>query len=314
MYAYNDGTTVNIDNSWLYSSGPVSHGLYASGHATIVGRNIQHFSGGMRSSSFAGDSPAGYVYIYDSVAHTAGIGSATFYALGTVYGENIVSLSENAPVVFMDGPQNATLVDCQGTAGLLGGLVIFSSQARTSGSQIKLIDSKIMTLGSVPGLWFGNVIANVFIKNTEIITPTNVLIVANYSQITQDFNVYGGYSDNPGMSPAQVYAEVEESSLTGDLVAYNGSLISFALDSHSTWTGAAYTAAGIGSVDVALSADSTWTLTNTSTIQNLTSADVSLSNINSGGFQLYYNASLSTSLGGKVIPLAGGGAATPIIP
>ena len=39
---------------------------------------------------------------------------------------------------------------------------------------------------------------------------------------------------------------VSESSLTGDLVPYNGSTISFALQEHSAWTGAAY--AGYGAV------------------------------------------------------------------
>ncbi|KAI0133483.1 hypothetical protein BJ170DRAFT_164081 [Xylariales sp. AK1849] len=313
VYSYGNGTVVNVDHAWLYSSGPVSHGLYASGGGTIIGKNIEHFSGGKRSSSFSGDSPAGTVYVYDSHAHSQGVGSATFYALGTIYAENVVSLAENAPVVFMDGIQNATLVNCDATAGLLGGVAIFSSQIRESGGKLELIDSKITTVGDIiPGLWFGNTIIDVYINSSQIIAPSNVLIVANYSQITQDFNHYAGYEENSNLQPAEVYATVYESALAGDLVAYNGSYISLALDSYSAWEGAAYAGYGIGLIDVTLSANSNWTLTNNTTIQKLTAADANLTNIDSGGYTLYYNSSVNSWLEGNTVSLAGGGSATPI--
>ncbi|KAI4592351.1 hypothetical protein KJ359_011291 [Pestalotiopsis sp. 9143b] len=312
VYSYGSDTVVTVENSWLYSSGPVSHGMYASGNGTVVGHNLQHYSGGYRSSSFSGDNPAGYVYVYDSVAHAAGIGSATYYALGTIYAENVVSVSEQGPVVFMDGVQTATLVNCDATAGLLGGVALFSSQTRLAGGRLELVDSKITTVGDdVPGLWFGNTIVDVVINSSQVISPSGVLIVANYSAITQDFDYYGGYADNNNLLPAEVSAVVSESSLSGDLVAYNGSSISFSLTEHSAWSGAAYSGYGVGLIDVGLSADSNWTLTADSTVQNLTDADASLGNIDSAGFTLYYNASLNEWLGGETVALAGGGSATP---
>ncbi|KAJ5192288.1 hypothetical protein N7449_008430 [Penicillium cf. viridicatum] len=36
IYTYCTDTTVSITNSWLYSSGPVSNGLYTSGNGTII--------------------------------------------------------------------------------------------------------------------------------------------------------------------------------------------------------------------------------------------------------------------------------------
>ncbi|KAI1866827.1 uncharacterized protein JN550_007374 [Neoarthrinium moseri] len=312
VYSYGTGSVVHINDSWLYSSGPVSHGLYASGNGTIVGRNLKVYSGGTRSSSFSGDSPAGYIYVYDSVAHAKGVGSATFYALGTVHAQDVVSISEHGPVVFMDGAQNATLVNCDATAGLLGGVALFSSSDRQSGAKLNLINSKITTLGDIPGLWFGNTIVDVLINSCQIVAPSNVLIVANYSQITQDFDYYAGFEANSDLLPAEVYAEVHESALSGDLVPYNGSYISFSLNSHSTWSGAAYSGFGVGLIDVALSANSNWTLTANSTVQNLTDADTTLSNIESCGYTLYYNSTLNEWLGGQTVLLAGGGSATPV--
>lgn len=124
VFAYGARTVVHVSDTDLYSSGPVSHGLYAAGNGTIVASNIRHYSGGNRCSSFSGDNPAGVVNVSDSVAHTAGVGSALFYALGTVKGVNVLGLTERAPALFSDGPQTAEFEDVDFTAGLLAGTVM----------------------------------------------------------------------------------------------------------------------------------------------------------------------------------------------
>jgi len=315
IYAYGTNTTVYVDNAWLYSSGPVSHGVYASGNATAYVSHVHHFSGGKRSSSFSGDSPGGYLHISDSYAHSTGIGSATFYALGGIYADNVIAISENGPTVFMDGKQTAELTNCETTASLLGGVAIFSSQTRSSGAVLKITNSKMTSTGStMPGLWFGNTIIDVQITASEIITASGILVVANYSQITQDFDYYASYLDNPGLLPAEVDVKVAESSLTGDLVPYNGSYISWSLESYSEWKGTAYSGYGDSFVDVYLDRTSTWTLTNTTTVQNFTDKDATLQNVDSGGFDLIYNSSalLNGWLKGNTIPLIGGGLLKPM--
>jgi hypothetical protein len=315
IYVYGSGSVVYVNNSWLYSSGPVSHGIYAAGNGTAYVSNVQHFSGGKRSSAFSGDSPAGYIHVSNSVAHTTGIGSATFYALGEIYANNVMAVSENGPTVFMDGTQKAYLTNCETTAGLLGGVVIFSSMFRTSGAILSLESSKITTLGAtMPGLWFGNTIIDVYLYDTELVTASGILVVANYSQITQDFDYYASYVDNPNLLPAKVSVKIKESTLVGDLVAYNSSEISWSLGSHSSWTGGAYSGFGKAYFDVYLDRTSKWTLTRTTTLQNFTNEDVTLSNINSQGFDVYYTASAvgNEYLGGKTIALAGGGKAIPV--
>ena len=166
IYSYGNNTYVSISDSSLYSSGPVSHGLYAAGYGTIVGRNLEHYSGAYRSSSFAGDSPQGYVYVYDSVAHTAGIGSAIIYGQGTAYAENIVGYAERAPVAFLDTAQ-IDIYDSDLTAGLLAGAVVFSSGTRGSGSEINFTNSRLTVLPeAAAALWFGNVIASSHLTST----------------------------------------------------------------------------------------------------------------------------------------------------
>ncbi|KAJ5266559.1 hypothetical protein N7478_009367 [Penicillium angulare] len=281
-------TVVEVNNSWLYSSGPVSHGLYASGYGTIIGRNIQVYSGGKRSSSFSGDSPIGHVYVYDSIAHAAGVGSAIFYALGDIYGENVLGLSEMGPVVFSDGGNTINLVDCDCTAGLLGGVAMFSDAERQSGATLSFTNTKFITTGTeMPGLWFGNVIADVTLSNSQLVTNSGILVVANYSAITQSFDYYAGYSDNSNLLPAEVTVSVTESDLTGDLVAYNGSYISWSLGEYSSWKGAAYSGYGKAVFDVSLDATSQWTLKRNTYVRNFTDSLSGLGNIESQGHTLY---------------------------
>lgn len=303
---------MNVNNAWLYSSGPVSHGLYGSGNGTIIGRNIHHYSGGMRSSSFSGDTPAAYIQIYDSFAHTSGIGSASYYVLGEFYVENCVTFTENAPTIFMDGAQSITLVNTDSTAGLLGGVVSFSSQTRLAGAEINFVDSSLHLLNDTPAFWFGNIIATLTLNNTVVVdNPSDVLVVANYSQMTQDFNGYYGYDANSGLQPAIATVITSESNLKGDLVTYNGSAIALSLDSYSTWSGGAYSGFGEGSINITLSANSNWTLTKDSKVLELVDADTTLSNIISAGFTLYYDSVSNDWLQGQTVQLAGGGSAVP---
>jgi hypothetical protein len=315
IYAFGTGTTAYVSNSDLYSSGPTAHGLYAAGNATIYGYNVRHFSGGNRCSSFAGDSPGGYVHVYDSIAHTTGIGSAIFYALGQVYGTDIVGWAENAPTLFMDGNQLAVFNNADLTAGLLAGTVMFSSTVRQSNASLSFTNSRLTTTGKeMPGLWFGNVIASASLYATEITTVSGILVAANYSQVTQEFDYFAGYADNNDLAPAIVTISVAESTLKGDLVAYNGSSISWILSNHSSWTGAAYSGYGTAEFAVSLDKTSAWTLTRDTKVQNFTNEDSSMKNVKSGGFTISYNSSSVANkwLKGAMYKLSDGGFVKPM--
>lgn len=314
IYAYGSETVVHVDGAWLYSSGPAAHGLYASGNGTIIATGVRHYSGGNRCSSFAGDSPAGYVTVEDSVAHTAGIGSGIFYALGEIVATNVTGWAENSPILFMDGEQTATISDSTLYAGLLAGFVVFSSSERYSGASLSISSSTVELLDEeIPALWFGNVIATAILDDVTITTESGILVVANYSQVTQDFDYYAGYSDNNALSPAEAYITVSDSSLVGDLVAYNESLISWSLTDSSSWTGTAYSGYGTYYIGVSLDSTSTWTLTADTCVYNLTDTDTTCSNIESGGYTLTYDKSSSANswLDEKTISLSGGGSLVP---
>lgn len=189
IYVYGTDTVVYAGNLWLYSSGPVSHGLYAAGNGTIYATNIEHYSGAYRSSAFSGDSPAGFVHVSDSIAHTDGHGSAICYALGLCNITNVIGHASNAPVMFMDADQEGIWTNCDLTAGDLAGMVFFGSGDRESGAELTLDHSKLTVLGdTMASLWFGNTIATVTIKSSVFNNfASDIFVISNMSQVTQDF-------------------------------------------------------------------------------------------------------------------------------
>ncbi|KAJ5856954.1 hypothetical protein N7455_007848 [Penicillium solitum] len=101
-------TGYSNNQNWMsfYGFGPainVVNGPYASGNGTIIAHNVAHNSGSERSSSFLGNFLKDDIYSYDSVAHSVGIGSATYYALETIEENNALRDWEYGPVVFSAG-------------------------------------------------------------------------------------------------------------------------------------------------------------------------------------------------------------------
>ncbi|CAF1433085.1 unnamed protein product [Adineta ricciae] len=314
VYSYGNGSYVYVENSVLYSSGPAAHGLYAGGYGTIVGNYINHYSGGNRCSSFSGDLPASYVAVFNSIAHTSGIGSAIFYALGTITAANVTGHAKRSPTLFSDGPSISTFINCHLTAGLLGGTVIHSIKIRQKGAMVSFINSKLTTLGNtMPALWFGNIIAIAYLYKTVINTTSGILVTANYSQITQEFNYYAGYADNSNLLPAIVTVTVVQCNLNGSLIAYNGSSISWILTQYSNWSGDAYSGYEQLFISVSLDLTSTWTLTGNTALQNISSAVVNLTNIISNGYNITYDSSSTANdwLNESIMSLIGGGQLVP---
>ncbi|KAJ2896553.1 hypothetical protein MKZ38_005439 [Zalerion maritima] len=314
VYSYGTGTVVTIANSWLYSSGPASHGIYASGNGTAYVENVKGFSGGMRSSIYSGDSPAGYIHVRDSTGHTQGVGSACFYALGLIDAENVECDTEKAPTLFMDSDQNATLVGVSARAGMLASTVMFSSATRMEGAVLNLVDTRLESTGDdMPGLWFGNVVAQATIVGSDIVTKSGVLVVANTSQVTQEFDHFAGYEENASIQPAIVDVWVGESVLRGDLAAYNGSVVNWNLGNYSTWLGKAYYGYGTAGFNVTLDRTASWNLTGDTEVQVFWDEDCTLGNVYGGGFNIMYNQSAEGNawLGGSTKELGGGGSLMP---
>ncbi|PYH67655.1 uncharacterized protein BO88DRAFT_426879 [Aspergillus vadensis CBS 113365] len=317
VYTYGTGSVTYADNTWLYSSGPVSHGFYAAGNGTIYAKDVQVYSGGTRCSAFSGDYPAGYIHAENAVIHTDGVGSAICFLQGLCNMTNVVGYAAKSPAMISDG----ALSDVMGiwknsdlTAGLLGGIVMISDSTIRNGTTVVLDNTRLTVLGEEnPGLWFGNINATVDLIAASINTSSGILAVSNYSFLTQDFDYYAGYEENNNLSPAQATINVKDSTLSGSLVAYNESSISFNLQSFSHWNGMAKVGLGSAYLSVSLDNTSTWTLTGDSVLQSFANSNSTLANVFSNGFDILYDSDslVNAAWKGETYELQGGGKLRP---
>ncbi|OJJ65516.1 hypothetical protein ASPBRDRAFT_139873 [Aspergillus brasiliensis CBS 101740] len=313
VYTYGTGSVTYAKNTWLYSSGPVSHGFYAAGNGTVYAKDVQVYSGGTRCSAFSGDYPAGYIHVENAIVRTEGVGSAICFLQGLCNMTNVVGYAAKSPAMISDGALSdvtGILKNSDLTAGLLGGIVMISDSTIRNGTSVILDNTRLTVLGDGnPGLWFGNIIATVDLIATCINTTSGIFAVSNYSYLTQDFDYYAGFEENNNLSPAQATINVRESTISGELVAYNKSSIILNLERYSHWTGMAKVGYGDAYLSVSLDDTSTWSLTGNSVLQSFISSNGTLSNIFSNGFDIVYD---SGSLGndawrGKTYELQGGG-------
>lgn len=106
--------------------------------------------------------------------------------------------------------------------------------------------------------------------------------------------------------------------LSGDIQlladAETPAALSLTLQNGASFTGTIH-ADNADAVDVSLDAASSWTLTGETTVSALTAPDTSFSGIQSGGFNIYYNAELEANawLQSQAYLLPGGGCLTPLI-
>jgi hypothetical protein len=95
---------------------------------------------------------------------------------------NVIGHASRPPAMFSNGPQHGIWTNCDLTAGLLGGSVMFSSQVKRYGASVTLNHTKLTTLGkTMPGLWFGDLGVEAYVVSSQINTTSCILVVANYS-------------------------------------------------------------------------------------------------------------------------------------
>lgn len=313
------GSLVTITGSTLYGTGPVGHSLMSASGGTIVANTITQFTNGWLSSAFV-TGTGGSTIVTDALVHTVGQGSPVWLAVGgngRLHGERIHGNSNSSPIAIVDGSHDLFLSDSVITGTGIGGIVITDSAEVSSSATVTLNNTWLAVAGpSTPAIWAGNSRAFFTIYNSRVTTESGVLVMANQSLLDPTYTNYGGSLPMGSLSPGFINVDVSYSSLRGDLVAYMGGHIVWALHTASIWTGGTYPVNMMNvtsSVDVVISQDSEWRLTHKSRVQNLFSDDTSLSNIASNGFNITYqlDAPLNSWLGGRTIPLQGGGFAAP---
>lgn len=319
VWASGVNTTVHVTDVLIENTNSeIAFGLVAEQEAVIFA-DLVEYSSDASSSTCAFVADGGEITIHDSVAHSRGDYSTIFCSLGggdslgQIHSQEVIGVSEKGLGVLLSG--NTYLAAFTNTTLIADGPTIASARIGSgllSDTVLRVTSSSLTATNSLyPVLSFLMKDIDAIFYRTELIPSASNLLL--HAACNAD--------PSEGLcQPFRAMVLVSESTIVGDIRAWDPSYLTWKLSSYTTWTGAVVsnTTTGIyGSspVDIRVDNTSRWNVTKESWVQSLASAQGDLANIAVAepGVVVHYNAShvLNAYLEGKTIELYGGGLAQP---
>lgn len=293
--AAGDGTTVNISDTVITTTGDGSGGIMTTGGGITNATNLTVTTSGRSSATIRTDRGGGTVNVDGGTYTSNGLGSPAIYSTAAITVSNATLVSNLSEGVCIEGMNTITLTDCDltanntqrnGNATFLDTIMIYQSM---SGDADSGTSAFTMTGGSLTS------------KNGHVfhVTNTHAVITLNDVKITNGDSeqVLLSVCDD-GWSGAENNAELYASAQTleGAILVGSNSQLTLALSDGSSFTGSisgsitnstgSVISTEVGPVSLTLDDSSTWTLTGDSYITSFTG---DASQIISNGYTLYVN-------------------------
>lgn len=293
--AVGDGTTVNISDTVITTTGDGSGGIMTTGGGITNATNLTVTTSGRSSAAIRTDRGGGTVNVDGGTYASNGLGSPAIYSTAAITVSNATLVSNLSEGVCIEGMNTITLTDCDltanntqcnGNATFLDTIMIYQSM---SGDADSGTSAFTMTGGRLTS------------KNGHVfhVTNTHAVITLN------DVKITNGDSDqvllsvcDDGWSGAENNAELYASAqaLEGAILVGSNSQLTLTLSDGSSFTGSisgsitnskgSVISTEVGTVSLTLDDSSTWTLTGDSYITSFTG---DASQIISNGYTLYVN-------------------------
>ena len=293
--AAGDGTTVNISDTVITTTGDGSGGIMTTGGGITNATNLTVTTSGRSSAAIRTDRGGGTVNVDGGTYTSNGLGSPAIYSTAAITVSNATLVSNLSEGVCIEGMNTITLTDCDltanntqcnGNATFLDTIMIYQSM---SGDADSGTSAFTMTGGRLTS------------KNGHVfhVTNTHAVITLNDVKITNEDSeqVLLSVCDD-GWSGAENNAELYASAqaLEGAILVGSNSQLTLALSDGSSFTGSisgsitnskgSVISTEVGTVSLTLDDSSTWTLTGDSYITSFTG---DASQIISNGYTLYVN-------------------------
>ena len=292
VFSYGEGTTVDVSDATITTTGNNSGGIMTTGGATMNAENLTVNTSGNSSASIRSDRGGGTVTVSKGSYNTSGVGSPAIYSTADITVSDAALSATNSEAVVIEGGNSVTLnnVNANGNNATLNGqstiktnVLIYQSM---SGDASEGKSAFSMTGGSMTcetGTMF-------HVTNTT--TTIDLSGVAfTYADDSDDFIVISEDSwGNAGSNGGHVTMNLDAQTVEGNAVVDQSSDLTMTLANASSYTGAVNSDNSGAEISVSVSADSTWTLTGDSYISSF---DGDLSSVNTNGYHLYVNGELA---------------------
>ena len=288
VFSYGEGTTVNISDSYIETSGNCSGGLMTTGGGTMNADNLTINTSGNSSAAIRSDRGGGTVTVNGGNYTTSGVGSPVIYSTAdiTVNDSSLESTASQGVVV--EGKNSVTLNNSNLTAdntkkngshsNYYQAVMIYQSMSGDAAQGLSSFDMNGGTLTNKNGDVF-------FITNTATEINLNSAKITNESDGVFLRAAAAGWGSE-GSNGGQVSLNASKQTIDGDMIVDSVSHLNLYLKDSSSYSGAVNSDGQQGEVYVEIESGSTWTLTGDSYITSLTcDAD----SINLNGHTLYVN-------------------------
>ena len=293
--ASGDGTKVIIWDTTITTTGSGSGGIMTTGGGITEAYDLTVTTSGQSSAAIRTDRGGGTVTVDGGTYTSNGLGSPAIYSTADITVSNAKLISNLSEGVCIEGLNSITLnncdltannTKCNGNATFLDSIMIYQSM---SGDAASGTSSFTMTGGSLTS------------KSGHVFHVTNTSAVITLSGVTitneDGENVLLSVCDD-GWSGGSNTATFNASkqTLSGAILVGSNSMLTMKLSDGSSFTGyidgkitnASGTSVSteVGTVNVTLEGDSTWTLTGDSYVTSFTG---DASSVISNGYTLYVN-------------------------
>ena len=288
VFSYGEGTTVNISNSYIETSGNCSGGLMTTGGGTMNAENLTITTSGNSSAAIRSDRGGGTVTVTGGDYTTSGKGSPVIYSTADITVNDAVMTSTASQGVVVEGKNSVTLNNVNLTAdnntknsdksSYYQAVMIYQSMSGDAAQGKSSFTMNGGTLSNKNGDVF-------FVNNTATdINLSNAEIINNGGGIFLRAAAAGWGSE--GSNGGQVTLNAANQIINGDMIVDSVSNLNLYLKSGSAFTGAINSDGQAGEVYVEIEDGSTWTLTGDSYITSLTCGTGA---IKLNGHKLYVN-------------------------
>ena len=293
VFAYGEGTTVNVSDTTITCKQGNSGGVELAGGATLNASNLTVDTQGESSASIRSDRGGGTETVNGGTYTTHGKHSPAVYSTADVTVNDATLLAENCEVVVIEGLNSVALNNVDATAnvnnvatrtGISNAIMIYQSM---SGDAEVGTGSFSMTGGSLKNtsdtlFYSTNTTAQIALEGVQIDNAGKLLVAAGND----------GQWGTAGSNGSDVTLNAKAQVLAGDITVDDISSLVLSLAGNSSYTGAINADGQAGDVSVTLEAGSTWTLTGDSYI---TSLDGDTAGIDLNGHTLYVNGQAWTA-------------------
>ena len=291
--AAGDGTTVNISNTVITTTGNNAGGIMTTGGGITNAANLTVTTGGRSSAAIRTDRGGGTVSVTGGSYTTGGLGSPALYSTADITVEDALLTSTLSEGVCVEGKNTVTLkncdltasnTQCNGNATFLDTIMIYQPMSGDADSGTSAFTMTGGSLTSKNGHVF-------HITNTHAIISLENVAISNEDSEGVLLSVcddgWNGAENN-----AELFATSQQ--LEGCILVGSNSKFSLTLTGGSGFVGSisgdiqnssgTAVSTAVGEVSVTLDDTSTWTLTADTHITSFTG---SASQVISNGYQLY---------------------------